>query len=249
MVEAPAYAVAGRGRHGRRMLEILEAVGRRVAPVERTRRAAEESDGDYRTRMAAAWKSSGARIAWLCLPPADVVPLLVDSALDAGLDVIAEKPWFVSPPATDALTARARAGGRLIGVHFEYCLLDAVEEWRRRFAGGAGLRFSGTFHHDRGGHLGLRAMDDLGVHLLAIRRYAARFSELGGIDCAYGSAAARRVSVASEDGEVSSLDFTTNREPIIQRFIARFEAALGTGSFPLDLPFALAVSSQAAGLA
>jgi hypothetical protein len=47
---------------------------------------------------------------------------------------------------------------------------------------------------------------------------------------------------------VAFIDLLANKEPIIQRFIAKLEASLEGADFPLDLEFALKVSNDAEAL-
>src|SRR5271163_3879373 len=136
MPEGPSYVILGRGRWARRMKSILDAENRRVAVIAETRHTSEETDSAYRSRLADALRASDAQIAWLCVLPGPHVPLMIDAALDAGLHVVTEKPWQASQGVTSALVVRAKSLRRLIAVHFEYCLLEEVERWRRDFQSG-----------------------------------------------------------------------------------------------------------------
>ena len=158
MPEGPSYVVLGRGRWAGRMQSILGAENRSVAAIPETRRASEETDTAYRSRLADVLRASDAQIAWLCVLPGPHVPLMIDAALDAGLHVVTEKPWQASQGVTTALVAKAKSLRRLIAVHFEYCLLEEVERWRRDFHPGTGLRFGGRFFLSRPDHTGMSAM-------------------------------------------------------------------------------------------
>jgi hypothetical protein len=249
MGEGPPYVIVGRGRWAARMQGILEGESRRVAVIPETRRASEETDSVYRSRLADALRASDAQIAWLCVLPGPHVPLMIDAALDAGVHVVAEKPWQASQGVTSALVARAKSLRRLIAVHFEYCLLDEVERWRTDFQSGTGLRFGGHFFLCRPDHTGMSALDNLGSHLLAIRAYAAPKSALQEIRCAYEQPDERSVWLEKRNTRVAFIDLLANKERIIQRFIAKVEASLEGANFPFDLEFALRVSnaSQALG--
>src|SRR5271156_4705382 len=185
MPDGPSYVILGKGRWAARMQSILAVENRSVDSIPQTRRASGETDSAYRSRLAEAMRASDAQIAWLCVVPGPHVPLIIDAALDAGLHIIAEKPWQGSQLVTSALTARAKSLHRLIAVHFEYCLLKEVERWRRDFHSRTGLRFGGHFFLSRPDHTGMSAMDNLGSHLLAIRAYAAPNSALQEIRCGY----------------------------------------------------------------
>ena len=238
MPDSPAYAILGRGRWANTIRNVLTGEGRRCVFIEDTRRETTETDSDYKQRLAKRIVDSGSHIAWLCTLPGPHVPLLVEAAVGAGLHVIAEKPWTYSPNQTRALQDLAAATGRQVGVHFEYCLLDAVGKWRNQFDRGAGLQFGGRFHLRGPDRLGTPAADNLGCHLFAIREHAVPQSGLAGISCEYERADERRVWLEKNRQEIAPIDFLGSKEPIIQRYIAKFERGLDGTSFPFDLEFA-----------
>src|SRR5271165_1188075 len=245
MGDAHSYVILGRGRWAARMQNILAAENRRVAVIPETRRTSGETDPAYRSRLGDAMRASDAQTAWLCVFPGPHVPLMIDAALDAGLHVVTEKPWQASQGVTSALVARAKSLHRLIAVHFEYCLLEEVERWRRDFHLGTGLRFGGRFFLSRPDHTGMSALDNLGSHLLAIRAYAAPKSWLQEIHSGYEQPDERSVWLEKGNTRLAFIDLLANKEPIIQRFIAKVEASREGAVFPLDLEFALRVSNDA----
>lgn len=248
MADGPAYVILGRGRWAARIQSILVAQSRRVANVPETRRPGTDGDETYRSRLAEAMSASGAQIAWLCVLPGLHVPLMIEAALEAGLHVVVEKPWQSSRRMTESLVARAKSLRRLIAVHFEYCLLEEVERWRRDFNPGAGLRFGGRFFLSRPDHTGMLAMDNLGSHLLAIRAYAAPMSALQEVRCGYEQPDERCVWLERRNTRVAFIDLLANKEPIIQRFITKVEASLDGADFPFGLEFALRVANDTAAL-
>lgn len=228
MAEGWAYAVLGRGRWARRMGEVLAGEGRRVERVEETRRAEEQ--------LAETLRESGAQAAWLCVAPGPHVAGMMRAAMAAGLHVVAEKPWLCPAAETQELAAEASRRRLRVGIHFEYCLLKGVEAWRERHRGARGLKFGGRFTVSRSGPQGVPALENLGSHLAAIRRYAAPGAEMTELMCAYETRDERRVWIDDE-----WIDFLGNREPIIQRFIERFETA---EEFPFGLDFGLRVAED-----
>ena len=244
MAEIPTYVILGRGRWAARMQGILAAENRRVESVGETRRATGENDAAYRSRLAKAMSASGAQIAWLCVLPGPHVPLLIEAALDAGLHVVVEKPWQGSRIITESLTEKAMSLRRLIAIHFEYCLLEEVERWRRDFRLGEGLRFGGRFFLSRPDHTGMSAKDNLGSHLLAIHAYAAPKSAVQEIRCGYEQPDERSVWLERRNTRAAFLDLLANKEPIIQRFIAKVEASLEGADFPFGLEFAMRVANE-----
>ena len=248
MAEAPAYAVLGTGRWARRIEKILLAEDRPVVTLGKTRKDSNESAASYRSRLAATLSKSRMQIAWICVLPGPHVATMIDAALDAGLHVILEKPWLCSTGVTESLCARAESLGRLIAVHYEYCMLGAVERWRADFHPGEELRFGGRFFLSRPDHTGMHPMDNLGSHLLAIRAHAVPDSTLSEIRCSYEQADERNVWLDRRDVRTAFINLLENREPIIQRFFRQFECATLGASFPFDLRFALRVANDTTSL-
>lgn len=244
MTEAPRYVIVGRGRWAGRMQRILAEEGREVVLIGEPRRRLEECDASYRFRLSASMRASGAQITWICLPPGAHIPLIAEAAISAGLHVVIEKPWLCSCFETDALLALAEAQQRVIGVHHEYCFLQGVEGWRRDFRKRGGLNFGGRFRVSGPNRLGIDPVDDLGSHLLAIRAYAVPHAEVSEILCGYDLPDERRVWLEVNGREVAVVDFLNNSEPIIQRFVSKFEDAVAGAEFPLDLRFALRVAED-----
>jgi predicted dehydrogenase len=244
MAEVPAYVILGRGRWAKRMQPIIAGEGRRVAAIEETRQKPSESEAKYVSRLAQAMKESAAQIAWLCVSPGPHVTLMIQSAIEAGLHIVVEKPWYGSKDETERLQALARAGGRVLAVHYEYCVLEEVQEWRQEFYPGAGLRLGGRFFLSRPDQTGIPAIDNLGCHLLAIREWAVPSSEVSEIRCGYELPDERLVWIERKVQRIASIDLLNHRQLIVQRFMEKVEAALDGAAFPFDLDFALRVASE-----
>ncbi len=244
MAEAPAYVILGRGRWAQRMRPIIAAENRTVATIEETRQRPSESESAYVGRLAETMKASGAQIAWLCVTPGPHVTRMIQAALEAGLHVIAEKPWYGSAEDTQRLQTLAQTRRRLLAVHFEYLMLEEVENWRKKFQPGAGLRFGGHFFLGRADRSGIPAIDNLGCHLLAIREFAVPASEISEIQCAYEHPDERLVWIEKAGQRTSSIDLLQGSQRIIQDFMKKVEAALDGAAFSFDLEFALRVANQ-----
>jgi predicted dehydrogenase len=243
MRSACAYVILGRGSWARRMRDLLVEEGRTVSVIEETRQRGAENDLAYSARLAEAMKHTGAQIAWLCVLPGRHVSLMSRAALEAGLHVIAEKPWYGSAEDTQQLQALASANSCVLAVHFEYLMLDEVAQWHREFYPGTGLDFAGHFFLSRPDRTGIPALADLGSHLLAIREYVCRSAEISELKCAYERPDERLVWLEKDAQILSAINLLTHRQPIIQRFIKKVEAALdGGAAFPFDLNFALRVA-------
>jgi len=244
MPEGPAYVILGRGRWAQKMRPIISGEGRSVVSVEETRQHPSESESGYVERLTVAMKASGAQIAWLCLSPGRHVSLVIQAAIEAGLHVVVEKPWYGSGEETQKLQSLARARGRVIAVHFEYLVLDEVERWRADFHPGAGCGLGGRFFLSRSDRSGIPPIDNLGCHMLAIREYAVPSSEISEIRCGYELPDERLVWIDRGDQRLASIDLLTHGQPIIQHFMKKVEAALDGAAFPFDLQFALRVADE-----
>lgn len=244
MAEGPAYVILGRGRWAKKMQPVIAAEERTVTTIEETRQEASEDTASYITRLGEKLKASRAQIAWLCVSPGPHVCLMIQAALEAGLHVIAEKPWYGAAADTERLQSLARARSRLVAIHFEYLVHEEVQKWKKSFYPGTGLRFGGHFFLSRPDHTGIPASDNLGSHLMAIREFAAPAAEVCELQCAYERPDERTVWLERGGKRVVSIDLLKGSERIIQDFMKKVEAALDGAAFPFDLDFALRVANQ-----
>lgn len=244
MTKAPAYVILGRGRWAKKMHPVIASEKRIVTVIEEARQRSSETDVSYVSRLAQAMKESHAEIAWLCVSPGPHVCLMIQAALNAGLHVIAEKPWYGSAADTEHLQTLARSKRRLIGIDFEYLVHSEPQNWRSRFYSGEALGFGGHFFLSRADHLRLPAIDNLGCHLFAIREFSVPDSEIAEMRCAYEQPDERRVWLEQGSRQIASIDLFKGSERLIQDFMKKVEAALDGAAFPFDLDFALRVANQ-----
>jgi len=240
-LQPPSYAVVGMGSWGRRMQGILSA-DRTVTAVEGVRRRDEESLAAYIARLSDSLRRTGAQVTWICVSPGPHVAAMVEAALLADLHVVVEKPWLNSPNETERLQELASRRKKIVGVHYQYCLLGEVERWRQEFSSGAGLEFGGRFTVSRGNRLGIDAIDNLGSHLVSIWNYAVPQAAIMRIECGYEMSDERKVWLERAGKPVATIDFVANSEPLIQRYRAALEAAIAGAHFSFSLDFALCVA-------
>jgi len=228
------------------MRSILASENRSVALIEESRRAISENPDSYRDRLLSAYKRGRAQIAWLCVPPGEHIPPMIQAAIEAGLHVIIEKPWMCTAEETHQLQFLAKNRKLVLAIHYEYCLMQEVESWRQKWNGGNGLRFGGRIKVNRPDHIGLPPLDNLGSHLFSIHEYCVSDSAIAEIDCGYEQADERRVWLEDGNGRaMTEINLLANKEPVIQRFVACVErAATQGGDFPFGLPFALRVAER-----
>lgn len=244
MAKAPAYVILGRGRWAQKMQPVIAAEGRTVTAIGETRQGGSEGTARYMSRLSEALRASRAQIAWLCVSPGPHVSLMVEAALEAGLNVVAEKPWYGSGADTERLQNLARVRSRLVAIHFEYLVHEEVQKWKKSFYPGTGMRFGGHFFLSRPDHTGILACDNLGSHLMAIREFAAPTADVYELQCAYEHPDERLVWLEKDGKSIASIDLLRGSERIIQEFMKKVEAALDGAAFPFDLDFAFRVSKQ-----
>lgn len=244
MAKVPAYVILGRGRWAQKIQPIIGGEDRLVTAIEETRRRVSESEAAYVARLGEAMKATGAHIAWLCVLPGPHVSLMVQTALEAGLHVIVEKPWYGSAEDTEQLQLLAHQRRRLVAVHFEYLVHREVQSWQENFYPGGKVHFGGHFFLGRPDKSSIPAIDNLGCHLFAIREFAVPASEVAEMQCAYERLDERLVWLEQGGRRIASIDLFKGSERLIQDFMKKVEATLGGAAFPFDLDFALRVANQ-----
>ncbi len=157
---------------------------------------------------------------------------MIQAALESNLHVIVEKPWYGSPEDTARLQALAAARSRILAVHFEYLLLDEVEQWRRDHHPGTALRFPRPFFSQPPQSQRRAPATKRRLPPRAIREYAVPSAEIAELQCAYERPDERRVWLEQSGNTIASIDLLAHKQPIIQRFIKKVEAAQTAAAFP-----------------
>jgi hypothetical protein len=161
-------------------------------------------------------------VIWLAVPPG-CQALLVDCALDHGFNVIVEKPWVVESDIAGGLVRKAAALGLMVAINYQYCYLKKIVELSgivRADIDGHWI-FSGEFTVEGRNRLGLDAEVNLAEHLRAIHYVHFRGADYLNVRSGYEGAGRRIIELESEFSKYF-VDFTNNREPIIQYFVEDF---------------------------
>lgn len=220
------YGVIGRGRWGARIAAILTEMGRPVTVIGRSQAPPRQVD-----------------VLWIAVPPV-AQEAVVEASLATRCHLVVEKPWLASAALTASIGANLRNENRHVAVHFEYCYLSELAPLAASpdFQGTAD--FLGAFETAKANRLKIPALQNLGIHIAAIRRRWFSSARLVNVEAAYGTRERRLIELASR-GMKTGVDFTNQRQPVIQRFIEDFESHIRTGTrFPLDLEFARASLSD-----
>ncbi len=247
MVHSSRYIVVGQGRWGSQVSNILKKCGCKTSACPISRPGKDENLESYREKAHAIFKkaASNADIVWLAIPPPNQA-LLADAALDAGLHVVAEKPWTSPQAISKQLAIKAQAKGLLFGVHYQYCLLNSAQLLSAKLHGPEDVAqsFSGRFTISKKNRLGLSALENLGSHLLAIRQFHFPKSSLGQIVVAYDAKNCRYFELKTPK-KTHRVNFLDCKQPLVQEFISMFEECLNTEKdFPLNLQFAQLVQQD-----
>ncbi len=230
------------------MAGILKEMSREVHVLTLSRPKPGEPEENYAARVEKICRDEAGKadVVWLAVPPGNQ-EILTRAALAAGKHVVAEKPWMCSRAVTDDLGRAASKEGLQIGVHYEYCFLSGLGRLSMPPNGsGPPVRFSGTFISSKTS--GAPPLYNLGCHLLAIKCALFPDAATGDITVSYKGIDERKLEVV-RGTDRRTLDFLGNREPLIQRFIAAFEASLsGKNAFPFGLPLSNEINAELAAI-
>ena len=242
MCRTARYAVIGSGRWGSVIHQILGGMGRESVLVSGNRQRQSETSSEYASRLRQTLADTKAAIAWLCVSPGPHVAQIIGRAMENGMQIIVEKPWLSSRQETEDIIQAAAAADISIGIDYEYCFLEELDSVFASVGEGTGWELSGKFVIARENRLKIPASQNLGCHLVAIQKLYCPSVDVGEIKVGYSGADCRLLKVrkmhaAGCDG--IEVDFTRNREPLVQRFVRAFEeAAVTREAFPMNLVFA-----------
>lgn len=224
---------------------MLRSIGKTPIILETTRRHPREPLERYTQRLASEIQQSRSQAVWLCIPPGQHTEQVVTTVLECKKHLMIEKPWLGSIGNATAIAHKARKLGLIAGMNFEYCLLDGVKRWTENSVDGySGYSFSGAFSIKKQSRHDIDPIQNLGCHLVAIQRWAADGAAISTLECTEGLESARHVALTSPSGATDLIDFSENKEPILQRTAQMLEASTLTGQFRMDMDFAASVSRR-----
>jgi hypothetical protein len=240
------YGVIGNGRWGKIISELLSSISEGVLILNSEKRLLGEDDIQYKARLKKLLQSSGIHdvdIVWIAIPAKDH-KVVIESVLSHKKHIVVEKPWLLSADEIYYLSGLARDSGKRIGVHYQYCYLNKLPLIAKVVRNLKGVSFQGEFCISRFNRLKIPAINNLGVHLLAIKNVHFPNSHIKKIHSKYEAEDLRNVSI-SHPNYFSKINFLKNDEHLIERFISDFENSIIKNKiFPLDLMVMLRINKD-----
>lgn len=241
------YAVVGNGKWGAQISEILLKQNKEVESLDISRRKKNITKKKYKEYVFKLLeeRAGDLDIIWLAVSPGDQ-DVLIRCALDVGCNVVVEKPLMINYEQTLEIMNYAKSLNLQVAMHYQYCFLENILEIQKKIQESYvdKLTFSAEFLIPRENRLGIPAVYNLGSHLLAIKCFHFPTAKTKYINTGYKSLESRLIKVKSMEKEYI-LNFLNNSEPIVQRFIESFEAALVSSTiFPINLELELKISFE-----
>ena len=236
-MNSPVFALVGQGRWGKKIQKILIDLGYSVVVIPLSRKEPFETKHQYALRAEALLARVDFDILWLSIPPQGQFTLLCEG-MRSCRHIIIEKPLLLNKEQISEIRTMAFERSVTVGVHYQYCFLDAIYELKNLIKSEVSkFEFSGVFRVANSNRLGISPEFNLGIHLVAIKMLHFPNAKLGKIESAYDSTNRRYFSLAC-DKKKYSLDFTENREPLVQRFVAEYIKCFSSSeNFQLDIDF------------
>lgn len=181
-----------------------------------------EDEGHYIERWQDTLSKCDANMVWIATPTGHHTAPLLRACIQAGLDVVVEKPWLEDAETSSSIVAMANGSGVKVAVHHQYLFLDGLKNYRERYFEDERIEFSGSFVVNRPNKTIIPPMINLGCHLHSIRHYVCPNGIVSGMRVGYDGENARWFRLKKAENVLVDTDFTLNREPIIQRFIHEY---------------------------
>ena len=175
-------------------------------------------------------------IIWLAIPP-KYQHFSTMLCLENNINIIIEKPWMYNLIDTIPLINIQKEKNIHVGFNFEYLYLDELINFDFTLLKNKITFFEGYFRLNSF-NSNIKAEHNLGSHLIAIRNYYFKKSFISKFECNYKADNLRMFKIINGSNELL-VDFTNNKQPIIQRLINDFENKLSQNKkFNINLEFA-----------
>ena len=175
------------------------------------------------------------QIVWIAIKPKKKFLFdITKISLENNFNLIIEKPWVVNKNKTNILKKIQKKNKLLVGFHFEYIYLDFFKKFKQKNI--SNFKIISNFHV-RDINLKKSHKLDLGSHLMAIKNFY--FSKNRKFKIETGYKKNLRKIIVENKNKKYELDFTFNKEKIIQKFIKDYVYCLKKNRiFKLNFDFA-----------
>lgn len=233
----PTFGLVGQGRWGRVIHGVLTELDFQVTVFPLSRKSQSETALEYASRVRRFLGEVEFDILWLATSPQDQFILLCEG-LHRTRHIIIEKPLLISEREALVICEIASATSSTIGVNYQYCFLEEIFDLKK--VDGllrADCIFDGIFTVPQPNRLSISPEVNLGIHLAAIKLLHFPEARLGNIISSYESENRRSFKITCENA-TWVLDFTENRQPLVQRFLSEYIGCVRSGErFKLDIEF------------
>ena len=177
-------------------------------------------------------------VIWIAIPSNEKL-FLANQCLKNDLNLIIEKPWLYSFKETQRIIKLQKKKKLQIGVHYEYLYLKKLFlEKKIKLFNKKKSNFKGIFNVKSKIGINLSPLYELGSHLMSIKLLYFNKTMIQDFECSYNKKDCREIKLFNNK-KMFSLNFTHNKEPIIQRFIIDYEKKLvSKKKYNIDLKFA-----------
>ena len=183
--------------------------------------------------------SKNVDIVWIAVPSNEKF-YLVNECIKNDLNIILEKPWLYSLVKSKKIIKLQETKKLQIGVHYEYLYLKKLISLRKKnFFNKKEICFNGIFNVNSKKHPEISPLYELGSHLMSIKLLYFNKTRIKKFECSYNKSVLREVKLINDKKERLSVNFTNNKELIIQKYIDDYEKKLlNKEKYNINLKFA-----------
>ena len=177
-------------------------------------------------------------VRWLAISPNKKIQFdVVKECIENNFNLVIEKPWLVGKKKTMFLIKLQKKYKVQVGFNFEYLYLNFLKKINKySFDKKSSVLLNFHVKNDK---LKKTHFNELGSHLLAIKKYYFKNNKQIKISTGFKKNL-RSITLDKNKNNEKNLDFTKNKEPLIQRFIKDYLKHLKTKQrYSLDFILAL----------